>query len=90
MSDEERNNSQVGHRDDIDDINSVYNSDQSGGRGTICIPQTDGNAMFEVTSTTLHLLQMRGLYGGLDHDDPHEHVRNFTEVCNPFSFNNVS
>ncbi|KAK4731339.1 hypothetical protein R3W88_024327 [Solanum pinnatisectum] len=55
----------------------------------ICIPQADENAMFEVTSTTLHLLQMRELYGGLEHEDPHEHVRNFTEVCSPFSFKNV-
>uniref|UniRef100_M1DXZ0 Uncharacterized protein n=1 Tax=Solanum tuberosum TaxID=4113 RepID=M1DXZ0_SOLTU len=73
MSDEEMNDSQAGHRDDIDDINSVNNPDQSGVRGAICIPQTDGNVMFEVTSTNLHLLQMRGLYGGLDHEGPHEH-----------------
>ncbi|KAK4729759.1 hypothetical protein R3W88_022747 [Solanum pinnatisectum] len=46
--------------------------------------------MFEVTSTTLHLLQMRGIYGGLDQNNPYEHVRNFTEVCSPFTFKNVS
>jgi len=89
MSEEEMKDSQAGHRDGIDDFNSVYNSDQSGGMGAICILQTDGNAMLEVTSTTLHLLQMRGLYGGLDHEDPHEHVRNFIEVCSPFSLKGV-
>ena len=58
--------------------------------GAICIPQADGNEIFEVTGTTLHIMEMRGLYGGLDHEDPHEHVRNFIEVCSPFSFKNVS
>jgi len=84
------NGSQVGHPDGIDDINSVYNPSHAGEMGGICIPQADGNAIFDVTSTTLHLLQMRGLYGGLEHEDPHEHVRNFTKVCSPFSFKNVS
>lgn len=50
----------------------------------------DGNIIFEVNRTTLNLLQMRGLYGGLEHEDPHEHGRNFTEVCSPFSFKNMS
>ncbi|XP_015165388.1 uncharacterized protein [Solanum tuberosum] len=47
MSDEEMNDSQAGHRDGIDDINSVYNPDQSGGRGAICILQTYGNAILD-------------------------------------------
>uniref|UniRef100_M1BA46 Uncharacterized protein n=1 Tax=Solanum tuberosum TaxID=4113 RepID=M1BA46_SOLTU len=64
MSEEEVNGSQAGHRDGIDDINSVYNPSHSGEIGAICIPQDDGNAIFEVSSTTLHPLQMRGLYGG--------------------------
>ena len=84
------NGSQECHRDSIDDINSVYNPSHAGEMGAICLPQDYGNVTFEVTSTTLHLLQMRGLYGGLDHEDPHEHVRNFIEVCSPFSFKNVS
>uniref|UniRef100_M1DHN2 Uncharacterized protein n=1 Tax=Solanum tuberosum TaxID=4113 RepID=M1DHN2_SOLTU len=74
MSEEEGNGSQVGHRDGIDDINIVYNPSHAGEIGAICIPQPDGNAIFEVTSKTLHLLQMRGFYGGLEQEDPHEHV----------------
>uniref|UniRef100_M1A7V3 Uncharacterized protein n=1 Tax=Solanum tuberosum TaxID=4113 RepID=M1A7V3_SOLTU len=62
MSEEEVNGSQAGHRDIIDYGNSVYNPFHSSEMGAICIPQADGNAIFEVTSTTLHLLQMRGLY----------------------------
>lgn len=57
--------------------------------GSISIQQSDRNAIVEVTSTFLHLFQMRGLYGGLDNKDQDEHVRNFTEVCYPFSFKNV-
>jgi len=90
MSEEETNDSQASHQDGIDDINSVYNPTQVGEMGAIFIPQAEGKAIYEVTSTTLHLLQIRGLYRGLDHEDLYEHVRNFTEVCSPFSFKNVS
>ncbi|KAK4707117.1 hypothetical protein R3W88_033331 [Solanum pinnatisectum] len=58
--------------------------------GAICPPLTDENAIYEVTSTTLHLLRMKGLYGGLNHKDPHEHVRNFIDVCSPLSLKNLS
>uniref|UniRef100_M1DG32 Uncharacterized protein n=1 Tax=Solanum tuberosum TaxID=4113 RepID=M1DG32_SOLTU len=47
MSEEEVNGSQVGHPDGIDDINSVYNPSHAGEMGGICIPQADGNAIFE-------------------------------------------
>lgn len=53
--------------------------------GAINIPKAEDDAMFEVASTILHLLQMQVLYGGLEHEDPYDHVRNFIEVCNPFS-----
>ncbi|KAK4736862.1 hypothetical protein R3W88_000559 [Solanum pinnatisectum] len=33
---------------------------------------------------------MNGLYGGLAHEDPYEHIRNFVDVCGPFSFKNIS
>jgi len=68
----------------------VYNPTQLGGIGEICLPSTDVDAIFEVMSKTLLLLQMKGLYGGMTHEDPHEHVKNFIDVCSPFSFKNVS
>lgn len=33
---------------------------------------------------------MSGLYGGLDYEHPLQHLRNFTVICSPFSFKNVS
>lgn len=58
--------------------------------GAICLPQDGGNDTFEVTGTTFHLLQMRGVYRGLDNEYPHEILRNFTVVCDPFSLKDVS
>ncbi|XP_015165482.1 uncharacterized protein [Solanum tuberosum] len=78
------------HRDDIDNINSVYNPAQVGEMGAICMPQADGSATFEVTSTTLYLIHSRGLYGGLEHEDSYEHIRSFIEVWIPLSFKNLS
>ncbi|WMV45970.1 hypothetical protein MTR67_039355, partial [Solanum verrucosum] len=49
MSKEEVNGSQAGHRDGIDDINSVYNSSRVVEMGAICIPQADGNEIFEAS-----------------------------------------
>jgi len=90
MSEANIKGSQVGHQGDIDDLNSVHNPIQLGGSGAICLPSTKENAIFHVTSTTLHLLQMKGIYGGFNHKDPHEHMRNFIDVCGSFSFKNVS
>lgn len=32
---------------------------------------------------------MKGLYGGLTHQDTHENVKNFIDVCSPFLFKNM-
>ncbi|XP_049373971.1 uncharacterized protein LOC125839017 [Solanum verrucosum] len=49
MSEEEVNGSQAGHQDGITDINNVYNPSQPGEMGAICLPQTEWNAIFELS-----------------------------------------
>ncbi|XP_059310004.1 uncharacterized protein LOC132061163 [Lycium ferocissimum] len=40
-----------------------------------------GNSRFRVTNTILHLLNTKGLFGGLPKDDPNRHLRKFLGVC---------
>ncbi|KAF3634700.1 hypothetical protein FXO38_25011 [Capsicum annuum] len=54
----------------------------------ICIPLTHGNNIFHVTSIMLHMLQMKGLFGGQSYDDPNLSLKNFVEEKQELKFPN--
>jgi len=58
--------------------------------GAIHLPLVEDHVAFYVTNTMMELLQVKGIFGGLDHENPHEHIRNFVGTCNPFSFKDIS
>lgn len=56
----------------------------------IRIPPAEEEGEFHITSEMLHLLQMKGLFGGQPHEDANLHLKNFIDVCSPFDMVHVS
>lgn len=95
MSINSSSGTQMGHPDGIGNLSNVNNQNindptQMGGIRSILLNPAEGNIVFHIRSTMLHLFQLKGLFGGLAHKNPHEHIRNFVDACGLFSFRNIS
>ncbi|PHT52648.1 hypothetical protein CQW23_07110 [Capsicum baccatum] len=64
--------------DDDDDL------DGAGATGSIIPPPLATGAKFNITSTMILLLQLKGLFSGLAGDDPNMHLINFISICKSF------
>lgn len=73
---------------DFFDFNHA-NVDLLGSVGAIRLPRVVGNAAVHVTNTMLQLLQAKCVFGGMDHENPHEHISNFLDICIPFLLKNI-
>ena len=58
--------------------------DGAGAMGAIITPPLAPGAKFNVTSTMIQLLNLKGLFGGLPGDDLNLHLVNFVTICKSF------
>lgn len=85
MSQAYKNESMVGLDNDLDEAPIELGVTQE-----ICLPLKIRNVMFQVTSPMLHLLQIKGLFGGQAIEGANRHLKNFADVCLPFKTRNIS
>ncbi|PHT29632.1 Zinc finger A20 and AN1 domain-containing stress-associated protein 2 [Capsicum baccatum] len=71
-------NEDLAFDDDDDDL------DGAGATGDIIPPPLALGAKFNITSTMIQLIQLKGLFGGLAGDDPNMHLINFISTCKSF------
>lgn len=61
-----------------------------GGHRAIRLPPIENHSALYVTNTMLQLFQSRGIFGGLEHENPHEHIWSFLEICSPLWLKYIS
>ncbi|PHT50055.1 hypothetical protein CQW23_09802 [Capsicum baccatum] len=74
----ERRPVQPAFDDDDDDL------DGDGATGAIILPPLAPGPKFNITSTMIQLLQLKGLFSGLAGDDSNMHLINFISTCKSF------
>lgn len=58
--------------------------------GSIHLPPTVGNTVFQVISLMVHLFQMKELFGGHAVENANRHLHNFVRVCLSFKMNKIN
>ncbi|PHT77177.1 Receptor-like serine/threonine-protein kinase SD1-6 [Capsicum annuum] len=69
-------------QDDVNDDDDVI--DGAGATGGIIPPLLVPGEKFNITSTMIQLLNLKGLFGDLPGDDPNLHLVNFVTICKSF------